>query len=66
MSNPPDPLNPSIEEERLIRRLRTLTSGTHSLIIVIDGSGLISLSVLGKGKPEKLRKQPSGGRQQID
>jgi len=43
-------------EMKLIRRIRSLHSGAHLAIIQIDGNGVSSLSLLGTGSVEKLRK----------
>lgn len=47
---------PSQPEMRLLRRLRTLHNGVHLCIIQIDASGVYSVSIVGSGKAEKVRR----------
>jgi len=53
-----EPVNdtPSIAEMRLLRRLRTLTSGAHLCIINVDTVGTFAISFIGNGKLEKIRR----------
>lgn len=43
-------------EMRLLRRLRTLPSGANLCIIEIDAGGVYTISVIGSGKLEKIRR----------
>ena len=52
--NPCGDLKP--EELRIIRRLRTLQSGVHMVIIQVDAQGLLNMTLLESGKLERLRK----------
>ena len=47
---------PSLPELRLLRRLRTLQNGMHLCIIHVDVNGIASLSIIGNGKLEKVRR----------
>jgi len=47
------------EEIRLVRRVRQLTSGAHTLILFIDRVGLYQLLHQSQAKIEKVRKIPS-------
>jgi hypothetical protein len=42
-------------ELKFIRRLRGLHAGSHLIIIIINGEGVASLSILNSGKFERLQ-----------
>lgn len=47
---------PRPAEMRLIRRLRALTSGVYLCTILVDSNGVYTISFIGNGKLEKIRK----------